>query len=93
MSAELFEWVAQIGSWQPSGMGLVLGGVGLAAASNAAHLPRLASGEVAEGSVIAPEPARKDVDTQKDVGSQKPLSVAEQSKQDGISFKVRSPWR
>lgn len=37
--AELFEWFSQLESWQASGIWLVLGGMGLAAASNAAHLP------------------------------------------------------
>ncbi|MEL6556310.1 MAG: hypothetical protein AAFQ63_23075 [Cyanobacteria bacterium J06621_11] len=35
---ELFEWFAQLGSWQPTGMWLILGGMGLAALSNASQL-------------------------------------------------------
>ncbi|MEM9092859.1 MAG: hypothetical protein AAGC93_29545 [Cyanobacteria bacterium P01_F01_bin.53] len=37
--AELFQWVAQLG--ELSGAWLVLGGMGLAAASNAKHLPMM----------------------------------------------------
>ncbi len=43
--AELFEWLAGLGSWQPTGVWLILGGMGLAALSNAAHLPKLSAVE------------------------------------------------
>jgi hypothetical protein len=42
VGAELFQWMVQL-SWQFSGSGLILGGMGLALASNAAHLPKSAA--------------------------------------------------
>ena len=38
VAVELFQWVAALGSWQPTGMWLLLGGMGLAAASNDGRL-------------------------------------------------------
>ena len=40
VSVELLDWALQIGSSQPVGYWTVLGGLGLAAASNARHLPK-----------------------------------------------------
>ncbi len=100
VAAELFEWAAQIGSIQPHGAWLILGGMGLAAASNAAHLPNLSrSGEteaIAENQPIENRHIENQADEpQKELVTQpsKPVSVAEQSQEDSISFKVRLPWR
>ena len=41
VSVELLDWVLQLGRLQPVGYWTVLGGLGLAAASNAKHLPKL----------------------------------------------------
>jgi hypothetical protein len=101
LGAELLGWVAELGSGHPSGAWLILGGMGLAAASNAAHLPKLGSGlgggvkRVANAAEL-PNPADTDQsptakEEQKPLTQ--PLSVAEQSAEDSISFKVRLPWR
>lgn len=87
VSVELLEWVAQLGSSQPGSYWVVLGGLGLAAASNAKHLPKLgksASQEKLESSDVP--------------GSVQTNSVDEVEKSvdrsgDSISFRVRSPWR
>ena len=95
VAAELFEWAAQIGGVQPHGAWLILGGMGLAAASNAAHLPKLSSSGEAEA-IAENQPIENQAEEpQKDSTSQpdKPTSVAEQSQEDSISFKVRLPWR
>lgn len=74
---ELLDWVAQLGSWQPGGMWMILGGMGLAAASN---LDKLSAGSKAEGPITAkPEQKVAKID-------QKP-SIKEN--EDSISFKVR----
>jgi hypothetical protein len=101
-SAELFQWFAELEIGQPSGAWLILGGMGLAAASNAAHLPKLGvKPEAAIGPEIAP-PAGASVDAERSPTEKedspngapdRPLSVAEQSAEDSISFKVRLPWR
>ena len=95
VAAELFAWVAQIGSVQPHGVWLILGGMGLAAASNAAHLPKLSSSR--ETKAIAKSPP---IESQVEEPQSNPIpqpnvpaSVAEQSQEDSISFKVRLPWR
>jgi len=98
VAAELFEWVAQIGSVQPHGAWLILGGMGLAAASNAAHLPKLSGlSSSGEGEAITEsQPIKsqtKDPQKAPIPQSNKPTSVAEQSQEDSISFKVRLPWR
>lgn len=48
--AELFEWIARLGSVQLHGVWLILGGMCLAVASNASHLPRLSGSPDAEAS-------------------------------------------
>ncbi len=93
VGAELFQWFAERGDGPLSGVWLILGGLGLAAASNAAHLPKLigttASDATASDETDQDDPAR----TQIEERTQKSLSVAEQSAEDSISFKVRLPWR
>lgn len=95
VAAELFEWAAQVGGVQPHGAWLILGGMGLAAASNAAHLPKLSSSE--KGEAIAKNPP---IENQTEAPHREPIPqpdkptfVAEQSQEDSISFKVRLPWR
>ena len=45
IGAELWQWLAELGSQQPAGAVLILGGMGLAAVSNAAHLPKVRGAE------------------------------------------------
>ena len=40
-AVELLEWMFELGSAQPGGYWAMLGGLGLAAASNAKHLPKI----------------------------------------------------
>ena len=40
VAIELLDWIGQMGSVQPSGIWLLLGGMGLAVLSNAAHWPK-----------------------------------------------------
>ncbi|MEM9149873.1 MAG: hypothetical protein AAGB19_05405 [Cyanobacteria bacterium P01_F01_bin.3] len=93
-AVELFEWVTQLGSLQPTGIWLVLGGMGLAALSNASHWLRMTDASASDESVKCMEQS-----TVADAGdaiaqvsaanSQKAGSLADQSAQDSISFKVR----
>lgn len=93
-AVELFEWIAQLGSWQPTGIWLVLGGMGLAALSNTAHWKQATdTNPLAE----SPEDKDKAAITESDSAvvaragepSQSMPSIAEPSAQDSISFKVR----
>ena len=104
MGAELLEWVAHLGmagGMEASGMWLILGGMGLAAASNSAHLPKLTQSNTtddcatqeaeraAENSAANP----KETTPTGNVGPSQSASITEQSQDDSISFKVRLPWR
>jgi hypothetical protein len=100
LGAELFQWFAALEVGQPSGAWLILGGMGLAAASNAAHLPKLrmrqqedAMAQPSKGIAAPAEPNQQPTQKEDPQPSTKPLSVAEQSAEDSISFKVRLPWR
>ena len=108
VSVELLDWGLQLGSLQPVGYWTVLGGLGLAAASNAKHLPKL-SGTETKGDLTGVQ--GKSVAQSN--GSQPKASplISEQSKaetaetvtkssgegvdrsDDSISFRVRWPWR
>ena len=83
VGVELLAWVARLGS---VGYWTMLGGLGLAAASNAKHLPRLndAKGEADLGSG-APTLSGSAVD-------EVPKQGVDRS-DDSISFRVRLPWR
>ncbi|MGB3291924.1 MAG: hypothetical protein WBB01_02910 [Phormidesmis sp.] len=96
VGAELFQWATQLGSWPLSGTWLILGGVGLAAASNAAHLPQLGGSEPGGSELMPPDGAQDgaiaDTDKAVDPGSAKPRPVSSpRPEQDSISFSVRSP--
>lgn len=106
VGAELLQWVAELGSGQPDSVWLVLGGLGLAAVSNASHLPKLVSKAKADAVATdetdiseakknqSSEALRGDrAQNEPTLTQQKPLSVAQQSSEDSISFKVRLPWR
>ncbi len=108
LGAELFQWFAALEVGQPSGAWLILGGMGLAAASNAAHLPKLNMKQpadaiakptdgIASTAVTSADTDRPATQPENQIenshSSTKPLSVAEQSAEDSISFKVRLPWR
>lgn len=67
---ELFEWLVQLGSWQPTGMWLVLGGMGLAALSNASHIPK----NVAKESKTSSQLATEQIDSQSSDTQQKAAS-------------------
>jgi len=89
---ELLDWVAQIGSWQPTGVWLVLGGMGLAAISN---LSKISSHAVSADAEETTEPV-KDSETGKTItatAQQTAPSVyqqtTEQDDKNSISFKVR----
>lgn len=100
IGAELFQWFVELGGGKFSGVWLILGGMGLAAASNAAHLPKLptklTSSTVSDAT--APNKASDHLAQSQPKERLKepitePLSVAQQSAEDSISFKVRLPWR
>jgi len=97
-AVELFEWVAQLGSWQPTGVWLLLGGMGLAVLSNAAHWGKATDVEAlktdSEEPAIEKPSHGKIASTDSAVvvsaeQSRKAESIADQSTQDSISFKVR----
>jgi len=107
--AELFQWMVALGGADLSGAWLVLGGMGLAAASNAKHLPRLSPPQVSGGtsgqgndlpspSTVKGEPTRQQQIAHKDnakttAAATRPESQETDSDKDSISFKVRLPWR
>lgn len=99
IGAELFQWFAELGGGKLSGVWLILGGMGLAAASNAAHLPKLAKlTNSTVSDATAPDKASDHLAQSQPKERLKkpitePLSVAQQSAEDSISFKVRLPWR
>lgn len=103
VSVELLDWMLQLGSSQPVGYWTVLGGLGLAAASNAKHLPKLDEAETKRDLTDVPS---KSVAQPKTSPSMAAPSNAETVKQnleksvegidrsdDSISFRVRWPWR
>ncbi|MGB7250394.1 MAG: hypothetical protein WBC73_15760 [Phormidesmis sp.] len=99
VGAELFEWMVQLSRAQPTGVWLILGGMALAAASNAAHLPKADTADrpLSAASSIEPvAPIGSDVSgqsaNQMANQSTEGQSVTERSAQDSISFKVRWPW-
>lgn len=55
VGAELVQWFAELGSRQPAGAVLMLGGMGLAAVSNAAHLPKVKSPKVKSPKAKSPK--------------------------------------
>ncbi len=100
VGVELFEWFAQLGSVQASGMGLILGGMGLAAASNAGRWQKPISGKGESNKqpdLKAATPEIKPIEIKSpkinlpEIKSPEP-AVVDRS-QDSISFKVRWPWR
>ena len=96
IGAELFQWFVELGGGKPSGVWLVLGGMGLAAASNAAHLPKLTGSKVNDATALD-EVSDRLAQTQPKEHPKEPIkdppSAARQSAEDSISFRVRLPWR
>ena len=97
VGAELFQWMMQLGNWQVSGAWLILGGVGLAAASNAAHLPQLGASDLGKSEPkLSSEGVRAGAITGPDKtaapNKATPTPVSSPcAEPDSISFKVRSP--
>ena len=81
VGVELFEWVAQLDISQAGGYWVVLGGLGLAAASNAKHLPGLSGGQT------------KQMETSEEPAMREKKEKGVDRSDDSISFRVRSPWR
>ena len=91
VGAELFQWVIQLDSWHFSGAWLVLGGMGLAVASNRTHLPHLGGSNVREfESAPAPDSGEAGQAAAQD-GAEQTATSARRAKQSSISFRVRSP--
>ena len=99
---ELFEWITQLGSWQPTGVWLILGGMGLAALSNANHLPKLDSTADSTSEQSNEKTAKKKAEAQNATSANEPVALrsaaqgekiapqaADESDKDSISFKVR----
>ena len=85
---ELFQWIKQLGGFHPTGVGLILCGLGLAAISNAGHM-------TSNTGAIEGEEALAESETLPAVEQTAPPAepVPTDRSQDSISFKVRSPWR
>jgi hypothetical protein len=85
--AELFNWIAQVGSWQASGIWLVLGGMGLAAVSNGGFN----AVQQREGEKVESESVEKVTQEQKTKQNKLKPSKAKSldRSEDSISFKVR----
>ncbi len=104
VGVELLDWVLQLGNSQPVGYWTVLGGLGLAAASNARHLPKLskfeAKGNLADEQGTSTEPPIVS-QPKADPPEPKPSNAETANKRSGkgidrddsISFRVRLPWR
>ena len=116
VGAELVEWVSHLGMANSelvssangvSAWLLILGGMGLAAASNASHLPNLSrTSHTAVNDTEEEGNTEKTVSAEEDataklqhstsaanVNAPELKSMAEQSREDSISFKIRLPWR
>ncbi|MFK8182388.1 MAG: hypothetical protein AB8B99_03375 [Phormidesmis sp.] len=93
---------------EASGTWLILGGMGLAAASNAAHLPKRNAQSATTPATTIEQKANAEADdalassgkkepspagVKRSESQDEPTSIAAQSKEDSISFKVRLPWR
>lgn len=104
--AELLQWVTQVGQGQISVAWLILGGMGLAAASNASHLPGLGGdgagaelgergkGEKGKGEKQAnADELTERVATKRVAREQERVKLKTDRSEDSISFKVRLPWR
>ena len=94
-AVELFQWVKQVGGFHPTGLGLILCGLGLAAISNAG---RIAAGSTGSAELVEGELAEGEALQAVDLQAVEPSASATESapidrSQDSISFKVRSPWR
>ncbi len=90
VGVELFEWFTQLGSVQASGMGLILGGMGLAAISNAGRWQKPVSGEEKSTNQQA---LNIETPTLQTPEIKAPAREAVDRSQDSISFKVRWPGR
>ncbi|PZO20068.1 MAG: hypothetical protein DCF25_07300 [Leptolyngbya foveolarum] len=100
VSVELLDWVLQMGSSQPVGYWTVLGGLGLAAASNAKRLPKLSGSETksdltdASGKSVSQPKASPLAPEQSNAKTvNKSSKQAVDRSDDSISFRVRLPWR
>ena len=94
VGVELFEWVAQLEFSQAGGYWIVLGGLGLAAISNAKYLPRLSGDQQTESTQRpkAPLVSQEPSTSQESSVGEAPEKGIDRS-EDSISFRVRSPWR
>lgn len=98
VGAELLQWFAELGSRQPSGAVLILGGMGLAAVSNAAHLPKMKGAEEAlsgnlSGNLSGATAAADCAVGQSEQSDTDPALSDTQPDRRSISFKVRFPFR
>lgn len=84
-AVELFQWFAGLASWEPGGVWLVLGGMGLAVLSNAGQLK---AGQVADAQrdSIVPE---ADATPAAAPEKRAEKSTDKFADKDSISFKVR----
>lgn len=93
VGAELLQWFAELGSRQPSGAVLILGGMGLAAVSNAAHLPKMKGAEEDLSDNLSGATAADCAVGQSEQSDTDPALSETQSERRSISFKVRFPFR
>ncbi|MEL6882711.1 MAG: hypothetical protein AAFP09_19465 [Cyanobacteria bacterium J06607_10] len=94
-AVELFQWVLQLPSLQPSGFWLVVGGMGLAAVSNFGRLVGSGenavkeSGESGESGESQKTEGEKEELAQSTESTVAPTASAKPDEPDTISFKVR----
>ena len=97
---ELFDWMMQLDSWQPTGMWLVLGGMGLAVISNASYWSigqpgldnsKAGQADAQQKATVSEQTIAQIAETksQKTKSQQMTDSLANQSDKESISFKVR----
>ncbi|MEM9948595.1 MAG: hypothetical protein AAF810_21375 [Cyanobacteria bacterium P01_D01_bin.36] len=96
VAIELLDWIGQMGSVQPSGIWLLLGGMGLAVLSNAAHWPKNSATKAqtnAQSKTDHAEASTADADApvaEVSAGKRQKIEpLVDRSTKDSISFKVR----
>ncbi|MEO1636847.1 MAG: hypothetical protein AAFS04_17400 [Cyanobacteria bacterium J06631_9] len=88
-AVELFQWILQLPSLQPSGFWLVVGGMGLAAVSNVGRLVGSGENAVKESGESQKTEGEKEELAQSTASTVAPTASAKPDEPDTISFKVR----
>ena len=97
VGVETLDWLFQLGG--SDGYWVMLGGLGLAAASNAKHLPKLGetradAGQIdAESFEVGQSKRNAEKTVNKSTANKTTTDKNTERSEDSISFRVRLPWR